>query len=250
MHRTLVIQSHAPAIPAWISACVESVKAWCAQQGFKHELWHDEIFDLLPKEVYQKTVAQPVVASDLARLFLIQQKLTEYQTVIWLDSDFLIFAPKSFDYPRASFSVGREVWVDTDGKGVRCHKKVHNAFLMFRCNNSFLKFYLDSALKLVKAHSKPTFAPQFVGPKLLTALHNVVSLTVNEDAGMVSPAVARDILAGGGPALKVFCQRSDKPPSGVNLCHSLVGREGYPEDCATKLVETLNRNPKQIWSGV
>ena len=67
--------------------------------------------------------------------------------------------------------------------------------------------------------------PQFIGPKLLTALHNVTQLPVMELAGMLSPAVVKDIVQGGGEALQQFIKYSSCPITGANLCISSCERE-------------------------
>jgi hypothetical protein len=102
---------------------------------------------------------------------------------------------------------------------LKSYKKVHNAFLMFRKGNSFLDFYADTAQRLL-TQNKGSMPPQFIGPKLLTALHNVANLPVLETAGMLSPMVVRDILAGEGPALDLFVKHSPEPVAAANLCGS------------------------------
>ena len=62
--------------------------------------------------------------------------------------------------------------------------------------------------------------PQFIGPKLLTALHNVAQLPVMESAGMLSPLVIKDMVMGGGKAFQRFIEHSPCPVTGVNLCTS------------------------------
>ena len=49
---------------------------------------------------------------------------------------------------------------------------------------------------------------QFIGPKLLTALHNIALFPVVETASMLSPAEIRDLLAGEVQSLDLFKQKS------------------------------------------
>lgn len=181
----------------------------------------DELFDCLSGELINKVAHQKVIATDLARLQVLQSALLEgYQRVVWLDADFLIFDPVCFTLPELPYAVGREVWVQENDEGkLQVFKKVHNAFLMFHRDNTFLSFYHDTAMRLVSSNTG-CMPPQFAGPKLLTALHNVAQLPVMESAAMLSPLVINDWLGGEGAALSLFQKHSPAPPKGANLCIS------------------------------
>jgi len=268
---TLVIQSHRQPLPhTWLRPCIDSVKKWAKQQRYDYHFIGDEIFDTLPAWVLEKTQSQKVIATDLARLKCLQHFLTAgYQRVIWLDADFLIFAPDDFQLPERDalpegYAVGREVWVQpktteqepakNKATKLKAYKKVHNAFLLFDAQfsqrNSFLDFYSAHAERLLKQISgtlnggplndgQISMPPQFIGPKLLTALHNVVQCPVQENAGMLSPWVINDILAGNGPALTLFRDKSPQPLAGANLCSSLSNSDALPDRALEKLVAQL-----------
>ena len=257
--QTLVIQSHREPLPhAWLRPCIDSVKNWAKQQRYDYHFIGDEIFDTLPAWVLEKTQSQKVIATDLARLKCLQHFLIAgYQRVIWLDADFLIFAPGNFQLPEhdalpEGYALGREVWVQpktteqepAKNKALKfkAYKKVHNAFLLFDAQfgqrNSFLDFYSAHAERLLK-QINGQMPPQFIGPKLLTALHNVVQCPVQENAGMLSPSVINDILAGGGPALTLFRDKSTQPLAGANLCSSLSSSDALPDRALEKVVAQL-----------
>lgn len=240
---TLVIQSHRSPLPYhWISRCLGSVRDWCELNGYEYRFLDDEIFDHLPAELLDKKSYQRIVATDLARLLVLKEALAiDYDTVVWLDADFLIFSPSEFIMPDQPYAVGREVWVqnDRDGK-LKVYKKVHNAFLMFRRGNGFLDFYTETAARLLSLN-KGAVPPQFIGPKLLTALHNVAILPVMESAGMLSPEVIRDIIQGHGSALDKFVQHSEKPLAGVNLCVSSCEKEQVSEVEMEQVVTILSK---------
>ena len=224
MPETLVIQSHKSPLPyPWIERCLESVREWCVLNQYDYRFIGAELFDGVPESLLKMTKDQTVIATDLARLLVLQETLTQnYQTVIWLDADVLIFNPEAFVLPNEPYAVGREVWVQRDQDNsakLKVYKKVHNAFLMFRQGNSFLDFYINSAEQLLEQNQGPMPA-QFIGPKLLTALHNVVSMPILETAGMLSPMVIKDILKGHGPALKLFTTQSPELIAAANLCIS------------------------------
>ncbi len=240
---TLVLQSHRRPLPAeWLQQCLESVRIWSAARGYCHRFEDDALFERLDADLRARTAAQPVIMADLARLAALADGLAEgFDCVVWLDADTFVLDPDGLALPPDGYAVGREVWVQTPPRGgVKVYVKVHNAFLLFRAGNPFLDFYRYAAERIVRQHRGP-MVPQLVGPKLLTALHNLVRCPVAESFGMLSPAVARDLLTGGGPALDAFRRRSVVVPSAVNVCGSLVGRE-IGDDEVHRLIDRLGRD--------
>ena len=241
MHKTLIIQSHRRPLPyPWITPCLASVRNWCNANGYDHRFYDDELFGFLPDSIPEELLSQRVIASDLARLYALQHALAEgYTTVVWMDADFLIFNPEGFELPDHPYAVGREVWVQHDERGrLKVYKKVHNAFLMFRDGNHFLAFYRETAERLL-LHNRGTVPAQFIGPKLLTALHNIAQFPVLETAGMLSPPVVADMVRGGGPALDRFMEHSSRPIAAANLCISSCDKDEVSSDSMTQLIGYL-----------
>ena len=241
MPATLVIQSHRDPLPfEWLQLCLDSIASWAQDNRFEIRFLGDEIFNLVEPELVDKIGAQTVIASDLARLKILQQGLAQgYDRVVWCDADFLIFDPEKFLLPAADFAFGREVWVQLDATGkLRANKKVHNAFLIFSRGNHFLDFYCATAEHLLRLN-RDRMSPQFIGPKLLTALHNVAQCPVMEVAGMLSPPVIRDLIAGEGAALRLFQEKSPAALAGANLSSSLTQREGFSEAEIENLIRHL-----------
>jgi len=241
MTTTLVVQSHRSPLPfGWLRACVESVADWSRANNYQYRFIGDEVFGLVASDLRDKAGSQTVIVTDLARLRALQQGLAEgFDCVVWCDADFLIFRPQEFILPAAGFAFGREIWVQQDDKGkLRAYPKLHNALLMFRRGNACLDFYLDTAQRLVRLN-QGGMPPQFIGPKLLTALHNIACFPVMENAGMLSPLVIRDILTGGGAALDLFLLKSPAAPAGVNLSSSLTETEGFSEQEMQTLIQQL-----------
>ena len=241
MTTTLVVQSHRSPLPfGWLRACVESVADWSRANNYQYRFIGDEVFGLVASDLRDKAGSQTVIVTDLARFRALQQGLAEgFDCVVWCDADFLIFRPQEFILPAAGFAFGREIWVQQDDKGkLRAYPKLHNALLMFRRGNACLDFYLDTAQRLVRLN-QGGMPPQFIGPKLLTALHNIACFPVMENAGMLSPLVIRDILTGGGAALDLFLLKSPAAPAGVNLSSSLTETEGFSEQEMQTLIQQL-----------
>lgn len=243
---TLVIQSHRSPLPSgWLEKCLESARAWADIHNFDYRFIGDELFADVSEPLMEKTCTQRVVATDLARLLVLRSFLEQgYQRVVWCDADLLIFQPESLTLPAADFAVGREVWIqsdDTNGEP-KAYIKVHNAFMLYSAGNAFLDFYIDSATRMLSLH-EGRFVPQFIGPKLLTALHNIVHFPVIENAGMLSPSVVQDIVAGGGPSLDLFLTRSTEPLAAVNLCSSLALKGTVLEVQIEGAINLLLSNP-------
>ncbi|HEY5740455.1 MAG TPA: hypothetical protein VIW27_12075 [Gammaproteobacteria bacterium] len=241
MPDTLVIQSHRrPLSCGWFEPCLESVAGWAESRGFDYRFIDDDIFDLVDSALRERFEARPAIISDLARLKALQQGLEQgYRRVVWCDADLLIFAPRDLQLPNSAFALGREVWIQpaADG-GWRSYFRVHNALLMFARGNAFLDFYADTAERLLR-RNQGRMPPQFIGPKLLAALHNIAQFPVIESAAMLSPPVMRDLLAGGGDALALFRRKSVEPPAAANLCASLVHGEGFTAADMQQLIDRL-----------
>lgn len=243
MTKTIVLQSYKhPITESWLDTCIRSVKIWSDINKFSYQFIDDSLFNYVSEGVLKKTIHQKIIATDLARLMLLQDYLSKgYETVIWCDVDFLIFTPEKFLLPSSSYSLGREVWIQDDkkeDKKLTSRIKIHNAFMMFRKNNTFLDFYTETAEKLLLLN-KGSMPPQYIGPKLLTAIHNIAQCPVMETAGMLSPLVISDIVKGGGPALTLFKNKSSHDIYAANLCHSLYKEGKVTEHTINQCINTL-----------
>lgn len=241
MSDTLVIQSHRDPLPyAWLLDCMESVQEWASHNRFDYRFMGDELFEPMEESIRQKTRGQIVIASDIARLIQLQRALEEgYRTVVWCDADFLVFDPESLVLSDSDFALGRESWVQLNAAGrLKTYVRVHNAFLMFRHGNTFLAFYLDTARRLL-ALNTGRMPPQFVGPKLLSALHNICSCPVQENAGMLSPLVIRSLLGGDQAAIAQMRARSPAPLAAANLCSSSVERGDLENTEMRQIIDRL-----------
>lgn len=203
-----------------------SVRDWADQQGFEYRWLGDELFTVVPERLLEKTRRQLVVATDLARLIVLEGALAEgYQQVIWADADVFVIEPGRFELPQAEALFGREVWIARDAAGaLKVYRKIHNAFMAFSAGNSVLPFYRFSAERILNRYDPAAsrMVAQLIGPKLLTLLHNAIGFDVLESAGVLCPLVARDLLDGGGRALDRFTTVSQVPPMALNLCGSSV----------------------------
>lgn len=222
--RTIVIQSQRPGtLPRWQRRCCDSVRAWAKYHAYEYAFCGDELFRRLPPQLRTKLLEQRVVATDLARLLWIREHHNAgYDRVIWCDADLLIF--EDFEPAHRDHSFGREIWVQGRDKGIHSYRRIHNAWLMFEADSPILPFYIDRAIAMLSKVQMPV-VPQFIGPKLLSALHNIVGFNIEEAVGMISPLVMRDLLNGGGNALDEMRLSHEQPPCAANLCASYLGKE-------------------------
>lgn len=202
---------------------MSSVAAWAKDQGWAYHVRGDDLFDLIPDDIRRKFSTQRPLLADIARLRWAREVFDQdpsMERVIWLDADVLLFAPENVTLPDADFAVGRQVWVQPDAKDkLRVYRQVHNAVLAIHRASPVLDFLIQTATDLAARHNGPT-SPQLLGPKLLTALHNIVGFGVIEGVGMASPRVLADISAGGGPAYELLQRESPEPLGALNLCSS------------------------------
>ena len=245
MADTIVIQSRPPGTPSpAVGRACQSVQDWARGSGFAYQRMGDEIFEMIPPWVLEVAGPRKQMAVDIARLKWTQSLLDQnWAKVIWLDADALIFNPAAMVTDVAEgFAFGREHWVQP-GKTrntLKVYKNVHNAFMIFTTDGRWaLDFYLEAALRILKS-AGPNTPPQLVGPKLLTALNNVVQFPLVDCVGMASPLVLADLASGAGEALDALTQAHQNDIAGLNLCTSLVGTtvDGVDIDDALLLAVT------------
>lgn len=231
--QTRVIQSYRTSdVPQWIETCLVSVKSWSVRNDFSYQFVGDEIFERVPAWYRRKTSENRQIATDLARLHLIQEAFDDgYDRAVWLDADVLVFNPAYFTVEQSSgFAFGREIWVQSDVRGrPRAFRNVHNAYTVFCKDNRFLSFYqyaCEQIISRLEPGPDKGMAPQVVGPKLLTSLHNVLGFQLTDDIAMLSPDVLLDIVSGGGPSLNLLRDSQVGQPYGANLCASLTSLAG------------------------
>lgn len=245
--RVQVLQSHRTPLPAaWYETCTASVRKWAEDRGYDYRWMGDELFDPLSAELNQKTLGQRAIAADLGRLHALRQShAAGFDTAVWIDADVFVLAPGRLELLDAGHAFGREVWVQGQGADWRVYTKVHNAFMQFAAGDPLLGAYLYLAERILYRH-QGVLVPQLIGPKLLATLHNLLDFPVIESAGVLSPPVVRDLLAGAGPALDLFRARSQSTPAAVNLCGSLVAAGELLDAEIDQVIERLGAAPELL----
>lgn len=224
--RTKIIQSFREHdVPAWVEACLTSVRDWAAYHEFGYEFIGDELLAKAPTWYRKKAGDKIPVVTDLARLLWAQSCLANeaVDTVVWLDADTYILAPENLSIQMFNDSCvfGREYWLQQDKQGKpRLYNNVHNAYCAFSADSPVLPFLIYTVERLMARVDGDFLAPQFVGPKLLTSLHNTVGFSVDPRFGAISPMLADALVRGKEGSVNLLGER-DLPIMAANLSHSL-----------------------------
>ena len=228
-------------MPPWVEICLDSVRKWATAQGWQYRFVGDEIFERIPDHYRTRVEGRLPILTDLGRLLLIREALnSDADTAVWIDADVLIFDPAAFQPDiDADYAFARELWVQPGPNGsLKAYRNVHNAVCLFRDGNAMLDFYIHACEQIVRRVDGGV-PNQIVGPKFLTALHNIIGFPLIESIGMASPLVLGDLLKGGGEALRLLKAESTHGLSGLNLCGSLVGQTVDGVDVSTELMDIV-----------
>lgn len=245
--KTVVYQSfRTEEIPPWIARCMKGVAEWADARDYDYARVGDEFFDLLPNDYRSIAQGRLPILSDLARLIMARNLLAAgYERTIWVDADVVILDPDNFEITvNEDFSFCREIWVQPDGRGgVKAYRNVHNAMCVFVEGNSFLEFYIDACQRIVSQFKDGQgLVNQIVGPKFLSAIHNITAYPVIENVGMLSPLVVADIDAAAGAALDLLNKEKPAPMQAANLCSSLAGGVADDVDLNHEMMDRVVTN--------
>jgi hypothetical protein len=223
---TVVYQSYRTHdVPAWISACMDSVRAWAAQQGYEYRFIDDSLFERAP--AWFRAKAQHLCpVTDLARLVVARELLKEgFERTAWVDADMLMFAPEHLELEiPAGFAFTRELWVTPQPDGTPAlSRRVNNSMTVFHRRNVHLEFCIDMCLRIGRAQEH--IGKLDVGTTPLGKLYAAAPYPLLTSVGMFSPGIMRDIAEGSGVFLDFYAQQLKAPIACANLCAS---REGQP----------------------
>jgi len=283
MTKTLVLQSAQSRRAQWLDTCLVSVESWAAQANYTYRFIGDELFDQVPEWYMRKVAGRMPIASDLGRLLWIKNLIDqgEADTVVWLDADVLVFAPSKLKLaPVSSCVFGQELWIQKklpkshpkDGEKLQrqngtwqVRKNVHNALAAFRKDCPVLPFLIEVIQRMMHRVDANFIAPQMMGPKLLSNLHNLADFELMPSVGALSPEVILN-LAGkqakheetsvknsqgaGQGALQALLARQTEPLLAANLCSSLLGELSsdtqVQEDLMMDAIAALNAHPEGL----
>ena len=236
MQNVLVLQSVGSDAPVWHRRCMVSVEQWARRQDYIYRALGDDLFDPVPDWYLAKARGRMPIAADLGRLQWASQMLNQgYDWVIWFDADVLVFAPDMLEIDlQQACTFGQEHWVQLkSGTQNRweVRKNIHNAFAAFPVHCPLLPFLIDLVLRMMRRVDPDHIAPQMMGPKLLSSLHNLADFDVRPDIGALSPAVTQAVAGDHATvdALTALCRAQPQPLVAVNLCASLESQLNFDD---------------------
>ena len=221
--KTVVLQSfRAHDVPAWISACMGSVRAWALDAGWDYECMDDAFFALAPDWTRWRCQRNIYAVTDICRLVWARTKLDgDYARVIWADADMLVFAPKRLTIAeRSGHGFARELFLelDADGKTIPTHG-INNALMAFESGDPMLDAYLSACYECLRALPPGPVPRTALGPALLTRFAAEHAPAMIERVGLFSLAIMHSIAQGGGALTREYLKHSPHPPAAANLCH-------------------------------
>lgn len=228
---TVVLQSfRTHDVPAWLQACLHSVRGWAQQQGWQWRFMDDAFFGLAPDWARQRCAGNVYALTDLCRLLWAERTLAEgAERVLWADADVLVFEPARLRWPAGQgHGFARELFlpVDRQGRAGSPQHGINNALMGFEAGDPVLADYraaCEQALHSAPAGPVPRTA---LGPALLVELGRQRPLQVIEGVGLFTLAQMQAIAHGpahapGRALLAETLRHSHTPPAAANLCHFL-----------------------------
>lgn len=203
---------------------MQTVKAWAHANNFEYRFFDDSFFNYAPEWYRQKVNHQICPVTDLARLIVAKNFLSEgYERTIWIDADVLIFAPSKLIIDvKTDFAMCYEIWIykETNGRWASFNR-INNSIAVFTRNSIHLDFFIDACLRI--AHQKSSVGKLDVGTAFFSHLGSVLPFPLLMNNGIFSPTIITEIAAGGGPYLSEYARNLKVPVACANFCASLAG---------------------------
>lgn len=223
--KTIVLQSYRKSdVPAWMTACMASVRRWAQSRGWAYEFMDDAFFALAPAWARERCTGNPYAVTDICRLVWQKQMLDQgWERAVWADADVLVFAPDTLDIPIGrGHGFARELFlqVAADGRAVPIHG-VNNALMAFERGDHMLAAYLEACYARLRALAPGPVPRTALGPAILAELATQHDLRLIEGVGLFTLAMMQDLAGGGGTHAREYLRLSATAPAAANLCHFL-----------------------------
>lgn len=240
--KTIVYQSYrGNETPAWLEKCMQTVKDWAEAQGFDYQR-EDDFFQYVPDWYIAKSQGKINLIADLARLELARKYLNlGYERTVWLDADVVIFDSDRFNIDTVEdYLLCRETWLDTKdsidlGKGaLSCQQKVTNSILVFKQGNSFLNFYRDACISLMK-NQTGRLSRLTVSTTFLSKLFEIMDLPLFPHLGLFSPILMHGLAEDKSEITQLYAKSLEFPIYAANLCLSFRNKTDKGIDVTDRL---------------
>ena len=231
----LVFQSHSVKTPSWILRCTASVRAWADRNGYAYRLLGNELFEGIPAAISLKAQSMLPLA-DMGRLLWAERLLKEWDCVIWIDADVLVFDPSNFAVDTTlPHLVCREVLVRRE-KGAALPTVLlgsNPTVLMFQRGSSLPARWLGQMRKV--AARRPGLGDADFGRELLRQIAPRGGLPAIRTVGHFNAAILKEIYGHEGPSIELMMKASGVPFAAANLC----GHHKLPNDAYFRIIDRL-----------
>jgi hypothetical protein len=197
-----------------------SVRSWTLLRGFEYHFVDDRLFEYAPTWYRERVQHSILLVSDLARLIVAKELLTEYDRAIWIDADFLIFEPSKLLVEQTQgYAFCRELWLEMDSKNqLGGGHRVNNAMSLFVRGNAILDFAIDACQSIVR--QKTNHYKLDVGTNFLTNLHAIVGFPLLDHVAMISPYLLINLVREISIPVRGYRKSFGSPMYAANLCSS------------------------------
>jgi hypothetical protein len=223
--KTVIYQSfRTENVPAWISACLATVRTWADRQGFVYRFWDDRFFDFVPAGLRPRAAIHKCLLTDYARLVAARELLAEgYERAIWVDADAVVFDPERFTIDLTSgHAFCREVWHDLTLFGRPFFKlTVNNSVSVFCRDQTLIDLYLAEASAILSS-DRPLSAVS-IGTEWLEKRQQRTPSPLLAHVGILGPEMMWRYLRDDANFLRPYLRYQTAPVYAINLCHSKLG---------------------------
>jgi hypothetical protein len=212
-------------VPRWIETCMDTVRAWARARGYEYRFIDDALFDAVPGWFRDKVQGQVQMVSDLARLNLAREYLSQgYERALWIDADVVVFDPDALTVdPGLGYAFCREDFLELRAPHTYdLRRHVCNAVSLYARGNPFLEFYIHACEEIVRGGERLRHTA--IGTSLLTALHQHWRLPLLPGVNLFSPFLLHALAMGAEPELRFWMKQVGEPLAAANLCASFRNR--------------------------
>ena len=238
MQKTVVFQSfRTENVPVGIERCMASVRQWAESQNIAYRFFDDAFFDRVPEKVKEACGAHLLPKTDYARLVVAQELFDEgFGRVIWMDADLLVFSPEKLTIPDFPYAITREFWVEAGPMGqANVASRFANAAMLLTSENAFFSVYRQ-LLDLMVASGRRIGHLSF-GTDLLSLLSQSIPFHTWPGIGLFSPALLKDVAAGGGNCIDAHRRVAGNQLAAGNICLSLINAKDRGSNLTSEIVE-------------
>jgi hypothetical protein len=245
--KTLIIQSYrTQSVPAWISRCLASVRAWAQAKGYDHWLTDDRAFALCGDDYLAKVGDNPRSITNLCRLELIKRALASgYDRAIWMDADILVFAPQQLDFAAAErISFPHETWLWRNGRGWGFSRTLNNCVVVCPKGDPDLDLIIQATRHRALHH--PVTINRQVGVDLIRGLHQFLQFPLLSNVGMLSNHGVTALAQNHEQLIRQQALYHQTPIYAANLCASDHLSPAVPEALTHVAMDILEQTAGDV----